>query len=174
MELKPFNLDEIFHLDMQSTEVQNWTILCMLTGAVNAATFKPSEKTILEIFIDKYPPTQHRFDYYNTINVITFGLLFTNRKEILEKDINLEEFKDLLLTATPFYYEFLNNHFKKTFIENMDKDHHITYLIEQNTDYMIKKYHEVWLKIKTEHSFSKLNSELHENSEKKSTLKKKL
>jgi hypothetical protein len=174
MELQNFKLDDISNLDLQSNEVKNWMDLCQLTNAINAATFDPSKETILESFIRKYPPIQHRIDYYNTINVLTFGLLFTNRKEVLEKDIKLNEFEDLLLKATPFYYEFLDNHFKKSFIESMDKDHDIAYFIHHIVKHMAEKHNDSWLKIKTQYEFIKLNSDLSENLEKKHLQKKKL
>jgi hypothetical protein len=174
MELKNLDINHILHLDVHSTEVNKWMEVCGLTKAINAATFEPSKESILESFIRQYPPTQHRYDYYNCISVITFGILFTNREKILESDITLDKFKDLLLNTTSFYYDFLNDHFKKSFIDAMEEDHNIHYLVTHTVNNIVDKNSNAWLKIKSEYDFLKLNSDLAENMEKKSIGKNKL
>lgn len=163
MELANFNKEEIFNLDLNLNEIQNWMNLLGLNDGLNAATFEPSKESILKNFIENYPPENHRLVYYNAFSVITFSLLFTNRKEILKSNIELGDFKTLLLDKKKYYYEFLNAHFKKSFFDAMQEDHSIELFITLTMEQFEKNKRQEWLKIKNEYNFNELQNELSNN-----------
>lgn len=151
MKLKKFAIQDILNLDVNSREIQDWIELCDLQG-IDEKTFvvDPNAPSLLEKFINNYPPKNDFLNNHLLMVITTFGLLYFNKEEVLE--CHMKVLKEALLNEKSFYNEISYNHFKDEVIDDRN--------IEQVIDHFFVRLEgakqDVSLKIKKDYEAIKL------------------